>query len=105
MRSQGIKEVQVDPGSSDVPYFAGSQTLKLASSVGLIAGPFDPATRDVHEAFLVRHPDGRGEPPPCLRLPEGTGLYIALGYAYIPFDKYEFYCPTRTPRMYSAGTG
>jgi 4-amino-4-deoxy-L-arabinose transferase-like glycosyltransferase len=104
MRSQGIKEVQVDPDSSDVPYFAGSQTLKLASSVGLIAGPFDPATRDVHEAFLLRHPDGRGEPQPCLRLPEGTGLYIVLGYAYILFQKYEFYCPTHTPRMYSAGT-
>lgn len=104
MHKQGISEVQVDTASSNVPYFAGAQTLKLAGSTGLVARPFEPGTHDLHEAFLLRHPDGAGEPPPCLRLPDGTGLYIVLGYAYIPFDSYQFYCPTRTPRSYSAAS-
>jgi hypothetical protein len=104
MRAQGISTVQVDPASSNVPYFAGAQTLALAASVGLVAGPFDPGTRDMHEGFLVRHQDGPGEPQPCLSFPDGTGLYIVLGYAYIPFEKYQFYCPTRTPRLYSASS-
>jgi hypothetical protein len=104
MREQGITEVQVDYASSDVPFFARVQTLALASHLGLAAEPFNPGTHDVDEAFLVRHAAGAGEPPPCLRFPDGTGLYIVRGYAYIPFNQYEFYCPTRTPRMYAAST-
>jgi hypothetical protein len=105
MSAQGIKEVQVDYASSVVPFFARVQTLALVTKVGLQAEPFNPGTRDNQEAFLVRHADGVGEPEPCIRFPDGTGLYIVLGYAYIPFNKYEFYCPTRNPSHYTASTG
>jgi len=104
MKAQGVTAVQVDYASSDVPFFPDLQTLALASSLGLQAEQFNPGSRDEHEAFLVRHVDGPGEPQPCLRFPDGTGLYIVLGYAYIPFNDYDFYCPTRTPTHYS-GSG
>jgi hypothetical protein len=105
LRAADVNEVQVDYASSVVPDFARVQTLALATKTGLTAEPFNPGTHDLHEAFLFRHTDGVGEPEPCIRFPDGTGLYVVLGYAYIPFNKYEFYCPTRNPSHYTASTG
>jgi Dolichyl-phosphate-mannose-protein mannosyltransferase len=104
LKAQGIAAVQFDYGSANVPFFAFTQLHTLAASVGVTAQPFDPPAVKPNDAFLLRHADGAGEPPPCMSFPDGTGLYIVLGTPYIPFPNYEFYCPTRTPRKYPSST-
>ena len=96
--------MQFDYGSANVPFFAFTQLHTLAASIGVTAQPFDPPEVKPNDAFLLRHVDGAGEPPPCMSFPDGTGLYIVLGNPYIPFPNYEFYCPTRTPRRYPSST-
>jgi predicted tellurium resistance membrane protein TerC len=104
LKAQGIVAVQFDFASADVPFFAFTQLHELAASVGMPSQPFDPTAVKPDEAFLLRHPAGAGEPPACLDFPDGSGLYIVLGYPLIPFANYEFYCPTRTPRRYPSST-
>lgn len=104
LHAQGVAAVQFDYGSANVPWFAFAQLHALAAAVGVPSQPFDPAAVRPNDAFLLRHVDGAGEPPPCLRFPDGSGLYIVLGNPYVPFANYEFYCPTRTPRRYPSST-
>jgi Dolichyl-phosphate-mannose-protein mannosyltransferase len=106
MRRQGVVEVEFDPSSDDVPWFASGPLAKLATAAGLtLPANYAPASLGPHDAFMVRHADGTGNPPPCLRYPDGTGLYIVLGNPVIPFSSYELYCPTRVPRNYPASSG
>jgi hypothetical protein len=106
MRRQGVVEVEFDPSSDDVPWFASGALTKMAAAAGLaLPVTYAPASLGAHDAFMVRHADGPGNPPPCLRYPDGTGLYIVLGNPVIPFSSYELYCPTRVPRSYPASAG
>jgi hypothetical protein len=104
LKAQGIAAVQFDYASANAPFFAFTQLHELAASVGVPSQPFDPTAVKPNEAFLLRHAAGPDEPPACLNFPDGTGLYIVLGYPLIPFPNYEFYCPTRTPRKYPSST-
>jgi len=104
LKAQGIAAVQFDYASANVPFFAFTPLHALAASVGVPSQPFDPTAVKPNDAFLLRHVDGADEPPPCMSFPDGTGLYIVLGYPLIPFPNYEFYCPTRTPRKYPSST-
>jgi hypothetical protein len=101
-----VVEVEFDPSSDDVPWFASGALTKMAAAAGLaLPVTYAPASLGAHDAFMVRHADGPGNPPPCLRYPDGTGLYIVLGNPVIPFSSYELYCPTRVPRSYPASAG
>jgi len=104
LKANGIAAVQFDYASANVPFFAFTQLHALAASVGVPSQPFAPTEVKPNDAFLLRHVDGPGEPPPCMKFPDGTGLYIVLGSPLIPFPKYEFYCPTRTPHGYPSST-
>jgi hypothetical protein len=54
---------------------------------------------------MLRHVPVAGDPPPCERFPDGSGLYIVLGNPVIPFNSYNFYCPLRSPRFYHRAGG
>jgi hypothetical protein len=106
MRRQGVVEVQFDPASENVPFFAPGPLQNMALSTGLtLPSTYAPGSLGPHDAFMLRHLDGVGNPPPCLRFPDGSGLYIVLGDALMPFSSYTLYCPTRHPREYPATTG
>jgi 4-amino-4-deoxy-L-arabinose transferase-like glycosyltransferase len=106
MHRQGVGQVEFDAPSATVPFFAAGPLAKLATANGLGLPPtYAPGSLGAHDAFMFRHADGAGNPPPCLSFPDGSGLYIVLGNALKPFSSYELYCPTRTPRLYPASAG
>ena len=61
---------------------------------------YNPGGLGPKDAFVLRHVLIPGDPPPCQRLNDGTGVYVVLGYAYIPFAAYTFICPARHPLFY-----
>jgi hypothetical protein len=54
---------------------------------------------------MLRHFLASGDPPPCKRFPDGSGLYIVLANPVIPFSDYRFYCPLRSPHFYRRAAG
>ena len=106
MRRQGIDTVEFDAVSS---YSSFSDTLglqRLAAVAGLkVPATYAPQTLGPRQAFMLRHIPVAGDPPPCERFPDGSGLYIVLGNPVIPFNSYDFYCPLRSPRFYHRAGG
>lgn len=106
MRRDGVARVEFDAPSATVPFFAAGPLAALAAAIGLSLPPtYAPGSLGPHDAFMFRHADGAGNPPPCLGFPDGSGLYIVLGDALKPFTAYQLYCPTRAPRLYPASGG
>lgn len=103
LRRQGVRRVEFDAGSANVPFFAPSGLRRLAAASGLrVPGNYAPQSLGPRDAFMLRHAAGGGNPPACGRFPDGTGLYVVLGNPVIPFSSYRLYCPLRTPRFYAA---
>jgi len=101
LKQMGVKTVTFDAGSSDDINFNTSGLQVLATEAGLpFTGVYNPAALGPHDAFVLRHIPQPWDPPPCQRLNDGTGVYVVLGYAYIPFSNYTFVCPTHHPRVY-----
>ena len=106
MRAQGVRIVEFDGASMITSYMEPIGLQALAAEAGLAVPPtYSPATLGPRDAFMLRHVPVSGDPPPCRRLPDGSGIYIVLGDAAIPFSSYTFYCPLRTPRVYRASGG
>ena len=98
MRRQGIRRVEFDAGSTNVPFFAPAGLRNLARASGLdVPTTYAPSALGPRDAFMLRHAAGPTDPPPCGRFPDGTGLYLVLGNPVIPFSSYRLYCPTRAP--------
>jgi Dolichyl-phosphate-mannose-protein mannosyltransferase len=106
MRRQGIDTVEFDAVSS---YSSFSDTIglqRLAAVAGLkVPATYAPQTLGPRQAFMLRHIPVVGDPPPCERFPDGSGLYIVLGNPVIPFNSYNFYCPLRSPPFYHRAGG
>jgi len=104
MRRQGHDTIEFDLSNM---YNADIDPLgldQLATISGLKVPPaYQPQTLGPRDAFMFRHIPVAGDPPPCLRLSDGSGVYIVFGNPLIPFGDYEFYCPTRTPHLYRRG--
>jgi 4-amino-4-deoxy-L-arabinose transferase-like glycosyltransferase len=106
MRRQGIHTVQFDAVSSFSPFTDTIGLQRLAAIAGLSVPPtYDLQTLGPRQAFMLRHFLVSGDPPPCERFADGSGLYIVLGNPVMPFNDYRFYCPLRSPRFYSRAAG
>jgi hypothetical protein len=106
MRRQGIRTVQFDAVSSFSTFTDTIGLERLAAIAGLSVPPtYDLQTLGPRQAFMLRHFPVSGDPPPCERFADGSGLYIVLGNPVIPFNAYRFYCPLRSPRFYSRAAG
>jgi hypothetical protein len=109
LERSGVRTVQYD--ASMKAYYKGNQYMdnvglqKLAASAGVQTGAYNPAGNGPHEGFLLDHVPAAGDAPPCVRLPDGSGVYVVLGSALVPFPDYTFYCPLRTPRLYKRPGG
>lgn len=106
MRRQGIHTVEFDAtslGGVGTTYLDRTGLQILASLAGLATPPsYAPENLGSRQAFMLRHIPAAGDPPPCERFPDGSGLYIVLGNPVKPFSEYRFYCPVREPRFYGA---
>jgi hypothetical protein len=97
----GVQTVTFDAGSSDDIDFNTSGLQVLATEAGLPFAPaYNPGGLGPKDAFVLRHVPQPWDPPPCQRLNDGTGVYVVLGYAFIPFANYTFICPTHHPLLY-----
>jgi 4-amino-4-deoxy-L-arabinose transferase-like glycosyltransferase len=101
LRARGIRVVDFDAGSANVPAFNLQGLRALARIVGLSQPRvYDPGRLGPSDAFMLRHAPVAGDPPPCTRFADGTGLYIELGNPLKPFTSYTFVCPGRRPAVY-----
>ena len=97
----GVHTVTFDAASSDEIDFNTSGLQVLAIEAGVEpAWVYNPAGLGPHDAFVLRHFPQPGDPPPCERLNDGSGVYVVLGNAVMPFSLYTFVCPGRTPAFY-----
>jgi 4-amino-4-deoxy-L-arabinose transferase-like glycosyltransferase len=97
----GVRTVTFDAGSSNYINFNISGLQVLATEAGLsFTAIYNPAGLGPRDAFVLRHVPQPWDPLPCQRLNDGTGVYVVLGYAYIPFANYTFICPTHHPLLY-----
>jgi hypothetical protein len=96
-----VKTITVDAGSADVDYFTASGLQVMAIEAGLTPTEvYAPGSLGPHDAFILRHVPVPGDPQPCQRLTDGTGVYVELGDAFKPFQEYTFICPGRHPDIY-----
>jgi 4-amino-4-deoxy-L-arabinose transferase-like glycosyltransferase len=97
----GVRSVTFDAASSNEIDFNTSGLQVLAIEAGVEPTfVYDPASLGPHDAFLLRRFPQAGDPPPCQRLNDGSGVYVVLGNPIEPFALYTFVCPGRKPLFY-----
>jgi len=93
MRDHGIRTVQFDATTMQIAPYDRIGLEGLAAQAGLTVPPvYGLSSLGPHDAFFVREPPKKGAPP-CARFPDGSGLYIVLGYQHVPSRLREFDCP------------
>ncbi|HEV2923460.1 MAG TPA: glycosyltransferase family 39 protein [Solirubrobacteraceae bacterium] len=101
LKRVGVRTVTFDAASSDDINFNTSGLQVLAIGAGLQPRwVYDPAGLGPRDAFLLRHIPQPGDPPPCQRLSDGSGVFVVLGNPIVPFELYTFLCPGRHPLFY-----
>jgi hypothetical protein len=101
LKRAGVRTVTFDAASSEDIDFNTSGLQVLAFEAGLKpTGVYDPVALGPRDAFMLRHVTGPGDPPPCRRLNDGTGVYVVLGNPVEPFELYTFICPGHRPLFY-----
>jgi 4-amino-4-deoxy-L-arabinose transferase-like glycosyltransferase len=101
LKRAGVRTITFDAGSSNDVNFNTSGLQVLATEAGLPPTVvYNPGGLGPRDAFMLRHVLQPGDPPPCQRLNDGSGVYVVLGYAFIPFPNYTFICPGHHPLFY-----
>jgi Dolichyl-phosphate-mannose-protein mannosyltransferase len=101
LKHAGVTTITFDAGSTDVSDFTTYGLQVRAIQAGLPPTPvYNPSGLGPHEAFMLRHVPQPGDPPPCQRLQDGSGVYVALGDAFKPFETYTLICPKHHPEIY-----
>jgi dolichyl-phosphate-mannose-protein mannosyltransferase len=101
LKRVGVRTVTFDAASSNDINFNTSGLQVLASEAGLKPTfVYDPTGLGARDAFVLRHVPEPGDPRPCQRLNDGSGVYVVLGNPVIPFELYTFLCPARNPQFY-----
>jgi 4-amino-4-deoxy-L-arabinose transferase-like glycosyltransferase len=101
LKRAGIQSITFDAGSTDVSDFTTFGLQVRAIQAGLTpTEAYDPSALGPRDAFMLRHVPQPGDPPPCQRLRDGSGVYVELGNPVKPFEAYTFICPGRHPAIY-----
>jgi hypothetical protein len=103
LRRAGIRTVAFDPVSANaVNDFTIFGLTVRAIQAGLSPmNVYNPTALRPHDAFVLRHVPQPGDPPPCQRLRDRSGVYVELGNPVKPFQSYTFICPGRHPQVYT----
>jgi hypothetical protein len=102
LKRAGVRTITFDAGSTANSLDFSAYGLAVrAVQAGLPATPvYHPAALGPHDGFMLRHVPQPGDPPPCQRLRDGSGVYVELGNPVKPFQTYTFICPGRNPAIY-----
>ena len=101
LKRAGVQTITFDAGSTDVSDFTTYGLQVRAIQAGLQPTPlYNPSSLGPHGVFMLRHVPGPGDPPPCQRLKDGSGVYVVLGDAFEPFESYTLLCPKHHPEIY-----
>jgi 4-amino-4-deoxy-L-arabinose transferase-like glycosyltransferase len=101
LRERGVRLVDFDGGSANVPAFNLEGLRALARIAQLRQPPvYEPQKLGPNDAFFLRRSPVVGDPPPCGRFGDGTGLYVELGNPVKPFADYTLVCPGHHPAVY-----
>jgi hypothetical protein len=101
LKRAGVHTVTFDAGSTDIADFTTYGLEVRAIQAGLTAtAVYNPTALGPHDAFMLRHFPQAGDPPPCQRLNDGSGVYVELGNPVKPFQEYTLICPARNPAIY-----
>jgi hypothetical protein len=101
LRRNGVRAMVLQPSTVGNASFsaAGMFALDGIAKLGTIMSSRVSAERLTPEyAVLANGPIEKGEAPPCLRLDNGTGVWIRLGDPELPGAR--DYCPSRRPSFY-----
>ncbi len=101
LRRNGVSTIVLSPLTvGDIDFStAGMFALDDIAGLGTVSEARVPVEALSRQYAVLRHaPIPRGEAPPCVRLANGTGVWIRLGnpYAAGALD----YCPSHHPRFY-----
>jgi 4-amino-4-deoxy-L-arabinose transferase-like glycosyltransferase len=77
---------------------AGLTSFTLITKLATPSEEVAPGKLTQHDATLGHGPIKPGEPPPCTKLSDGTGVWVRLGNPSAPGAKN--YCPFRHPAFY-----
>jgi hypothetical protein len=104
LRREGVREITwINLGNGALPPeltadFSGSGLLAFAKIADLKLLRETPSTTD--EAILGHGPVEAGQAPPCVKLTDGTGVWVRIGN---PNSRgQQDYCPFRHPAFYTA---
>jgi 4-amino-4-deoxy-L-arabinose transferase-like glycosyltransferase len=96
-----FKHMAIDGGSANIPDFNQNGLGVLSIEAGLPEWPDALSGLEPRDAFLLRHFPVAGDPPPCQRLADGSGVYVEVGNPLAsPFQGYQFVCPGRKHPYY-----
>ena len=106
LRRNGVREITWinvganEPAPGFTPDFseAGLTAFSLIAKLTTPSEPVSPSSLTTRDAILGHGPIGRGEAPPCVKLHDGTGVWVRLGNPNAPGTK--DYCPFRRPAFY-----
>jgi 4-amino-4-deoxy-L-arabinose transferase-like glycosyltransferase len=98
LRRRGMVAVVWLPEQNDPRHYDhyGLDALAALARLGTL-GSFNPQQLPPHTALLVRE-RAFGSAPPCVRLSDGTGIWVRVGRALSPTQPH--YCPLRMPPLY-----
>ncbi len=108
LKRDGINAIGIDPGSNVLDFNAnGINPVAASVSIGT---ELYPVSRP-DGALLFLHAVRPGDPPPCQRLNDGSGIYVVKGHIdgfspqslrnpVKPSQNYSFVCPGRAPLSY-----
>jgi len=101
LRQRGVRAIVLEPAAIGKPAFSAAGMFALDDIAGLATvseARVSPTGLTREYAVLRNAPIQAGEAPPCVRLDNGTGVWIRLGDPYAPGAR--DYCPLRHPSFY-----
>jgi 4-amino-4-deoxy-L-arabinose transferase-like glycosyltransferase len=105
LRAGGVQTIEwtslspSEPSPEQSADFSEAGLIALAQIAGLGPGEALALPRvPPHEAILQHGAIRSGQAPPCVRLSDGTGVWVLLANA--SGSAAEHYCPTRNPAVY-----
>jgi hypothetical protein len=101
LRRGGVRAIVLEASAELEPSFSGTGlvALDLIVSLPTVADTAVPVSRiGERYAFLHHGSLGSKQAPPCVRLADGSGVWINLGDNGPPERRY--YCPSRDPELY-----
>jgi hypothetical protein len=103
LRHHGVKVIDLAEKFLFESDFSAAGLIALAQIAGVNTEYSVPGAKlTPHDAVFAHGEVTRGSAPPCMRLSNGTGVWIRLGNPLAPGGR--DFCPSRHPSFYGPAT-